>query len=480
MVNQGQARNRAEPRLSRRGLLAMGLAGLAAPALHRPGVAAEVAKASHPEAWRTWLLTSGDELRPPSPSPPTAAEIEELVELQASRTVETGAKVTQWGSGPAVLPWTAILLDLIRRHQPSPVRAGQALALLHVALLDTVVAIWDARAAHPRPAPPVADRTIVPLGDVDPAGSFPSEHAAIAAAAEAVIVHLFPKESADGLARLAEEAAESRLWGGLSYRSDVETGLAIGRAVGARAVARAGTDGSTASHGTIDRPDGAGSWQPTPPGFLQQPLDPQAGGWLTWVLGDVAQYRPAPPPAYRSPGWVAELAAVQEAVARRTPEQEGAVRFWAGGPGTVTPGGLWVEIARDLALRHALDLPHTARILALTSVAVADAFICCWDAKYTYWTARPITADPSLDVLIPTPPFPSYTSGHATISAAASTVLAHLFPEDEVALAARAEEARNSRLWAGIHFPIDNDMGAVAGRMVGRLVAERARTDGAG
>ena len=81
---------------------------------------------------------------------------------------------------------------------------------------------------------------------------------------------------------------------------------------------------------------------------------------------------------------------------------------------------------------------------------------------------------------MPTPPFPSYTSGHATISAAASTVLAHLFPEDEVALAARAEEARNSRLWAGIHFPIDNDMGAVAGRMVGRLVAERARTDGAG
>ena len=50
-------------------------------------------------------------------------------------------------------------------------------------------------------------------------------------------------------------------------------------------------------------------------------------------------------------------------------------------------------------------------MLALTSVAMADAFICCWDAKYAYWTARPITADPTLDVLIPTPPFPSYTSG---------------------------------------------------------------------
>jgi membrane-associated phospholipid phosphatase len=111
-----------------------------------------------------------------------------------------------------------------------------------------------------------------------------------------------------------------------------------------------------------------------------------------------------------------------------------------------------------------------ARVLALTSVAMADGFICCWDAKYTYWTERPITADPSLDVLIPTPPFPSYTSGHSTISTAAATVLGYLFPADEADLTARAHEARSSRLWAGIHFPIDNEMGALGGGMIGRLV----------
>ena len=83
--------------------------------------------------------------------------------------------------------------------------------------------------------------------------------------------------------------------------------------------------------------------------------------------------------------------------------------------------------------------------------------------KYTYWTARPITADPTLDCLIPTPPFPSYTSGHSTISAAAATVLGHLFPDDAAALATRAEEAKDSRLWAGIHFPLDNEMGALGG-----------------
>ena len=109
---------------------------------------------------------------------------------------------------------------------------------------------------------------------------------------------------------------------------------------------------------------------------------------------------------------------------------------------------------------------------------MADGFICCWDAKYTYWTERPITADPTLDVLIPTPPFPSYTSGHSTISTAAATVLGHLFPADQDALLARADEAIRSRLWAGIHFPIDVEMGALGGAMIGRLVVARARDDG--
>ena len=166
-------------------------------------------------------------------------------------------------------------------------------------------------------------------------------------------------------------------------------------------------------------------------------------------------------------------------MARRTPEQEAAVQFWAGTPGTVTPAGLWIEIARDLIVRDGLDAAHAARVLALVSVAMADSFICCWDAKYTYWTERPITADPSLDVLIPTPPFPSYTSGHATASTAAATVLGYLFPDDASILLERAEEAKQSRLWAGIHFPIDTDMGALGGGMIGRLVVARAREDGA-
>jgi membrane-associated phospholipid phosphatase len=395
--------------------------------------------------WRTWLLTTGDELRPPPPAPPTAAERAELVEFQRQRTAATLATTALWDDPTIVLPWTNLTLDLIRVHAPSPVRAARALALLHVALFDTLVATDDARRAFPRPGP-AGDGAIVSLGRTpESSSSFPSEHAAVAAAAAEVLAYLFPDEPADALQSLADDAALSRLTAGRAFRSDVDAGQAIGRAVGERAVARGKADGSEASWDGSGRLTGEGFWQPTPPGFVQQPIEPLAGTWRPWILASGDHYRPPAPPAYRSPAWEAELAGVQQAVARRTPEQEAAVQFWAGGPGTVTPAGLWIEIARELIVRDGLDAPHAARVLALVSVAMADGFICCWDAKYTYWSARPITADPSLDVLIPTPPFPSYTSGHATISTAAATVLGHLFPADEDALLARAGEANRSR-----------------------------------
>lgn len=472
----------ASPRqYTRRALLGSALA--ASTALAFPPVATHVAADESdvtPGLWRTWLLATSDELRPAKPAPPTPDELSELVDLQTQRTASTLATSAHWDDRTIVLPWTNLTLDLIRVHTPNPVRAARALALLHVALSDTLVATGDARAAHPRPGP-ATDRAIVPLGDPVPGvSSFPSDQAAVAAAASTVLAYLFPKESAGTFAALADEAATSQLLAARAFRSDVEVGKAIGSAVGQRAVARGKADGSDTSWDGTGRLTGEGFWQPTPPGYFQQPAEPLAGTWRTWLLASGDQYRPAPPPPFRSPAWQAELVAVQEAVARRTPEQEAAVRFWAGGPGTVTPAGLWIEIARDLIVRDNLDAPHAARVLALTSAAMADGFICCWDAKYTYWTERPITADPGLDVLIPTPPFPSYTSGHSTISTAAATVLGYLFPPDEADLAERADEAKNSRLWAGIHFPLDNEMGALGGGMIGRLVVVRAREDGAG
>ncbi|HEX3303681.1 MAG TPA: phosphatase PAP2 family protein [Thermomicrobiales bacterium] len=463
--------------LSRRAVLG-GAVALGALGIGRSN--ARAATSSAPETWRTWLLISPDELRPSAPGNPPQSELDEVIALQSQRSVDSGIKISTWGDGPAVLPWTGIALDLIQVHRPGPVRAARALALLHAALADTVIAVRDAAAAYPRPAPSQADAQIVPLGSGNAAGSsFPSEHAAVASCAAAVLAYLFPKEPTDHLTTLATEAAESRLWAGAAYRSDIVAGQAIGQAVGTRAVDRGMADGSDHAWDGSGRPTADGVWQPTPPEYVQTPLDPLAGTWTPWLLPSGDAYRPAAPPAYGSAAWQAELAGVQEAVARRTSDQETLVKQWAGGGGTVTPAGLWIQIARDLIVRDDLDSPLAARALALTSVAMADGFICCWDAKYAYWTERPITADPTLDVLIPTPPFPSFTSGHATASTSAATILGHLFPADAADLLGKAAEASQTRLWAGIHFPIDCDVGTVGGGMVGRLSILRAQSDGA-
>lgn len=458
--------------LSRRAVLQ---ASLAAPSLWatRPRLArAEPAPAGPATVGLgPWLLSSPRQLRPRSVPRLEEAELAELRELQARRTVETSATIDYWDDPTVILPWTNLGLDLIKAHRLNPVRAGRALALLHVAMFDTLLATADARRHADRPHPAVADPAITVLGQTAPAASsFPSDQAAVAAAAATVLTYLFPQTPEGELATLADEAAMSRLWAGQAVRSDVEAGHAIGYAVGQRAVARGIGDSANVTWDGSRPAIQPGAWAPTPPDYLATPVEPLAGTWRPWVLPSGDAIRPGPPPAYRSAAWRAELAAVQRAVARRTPEQEAAVRFWAGGPGTVTPSGLWIEIARDLIVRNALAPLAAAHVLAMTSVAVADGFICCWDAKYAYWMARPVSADPTLKVLIPTPPFPSYTSGHATISAAAATVLGDHFPADEIQLAAMADTARMSRLWAGIHFPIDNEMGALGGGMIGRLV----------
>ncbi|HEX2303858.1 MAG TPA: vanadium-dependent haloperoxidase [Gaiella sp.] len=105
------------------------------------------------------------------------------------------------------------------------------------------------------------------------------------------------------------------------------------------------------------------------------------------------------------------------------------------------------------------------------NTAQADAFIACWDTKFTYWSERPVTAirgelDPSWNPYIVTPPFTSYPSGHSTTSGAASEVLARYFPLATGQLRAWAEEAALSRLYGGIHFSSDNGAGLALGKKV--------------
>jgi len=336
------------------------------------------------------------------------------------------------------------------RAAPSPARTGEVERWVEVGLAEI--------AAH-RTSPPRASRLLAHLSVALYAattGGGDDRATAIAAAAAEVLSYFYPDRAA---------YFDSRATGGGA------AGFARGRAIGALLVERARRDGSDAVwDGTL--PAGPGLWVPTPPAFVYPPLEPLAGTWRTWNLDSGWHFRPGPPPDFGGPQWRAELNEVHAVSLSLTAEQKAIALYWADGAGTVTPPGHWNKIALDLIEAADLSDHRAAKVLATLNTAQADAFIACWDAKFTYWTERPVTAirrerDAAWTSYVATPPFPGYVSGHSTTSAAASTVLAHFFPDDGVELVAMAAEAAVSRLYGGIHVRSDNDVGLVLGRNVG-------------
>jgi membrane-associated phospholipid phosphatase len=435
-------------------------------------------------AWRTWLLADGAELRPVAPpaigSSAAAADLDAVLRAQAMRTAAVDADIAHWSGSPTAV-WDSTALHLLDFYFPllpdvrlaTPVRAARTMALLHVATYDALVATWEAKYAYRRTAPSRTDARVTPLVDAGDLPSYPSEHAAVAEAAAAVLSALFPAEDTLVLHDMARRIGEARIAAGAAYPSDVSAGAAIGRAVAARAIARARDDGASELW-TGSAPIGESSWRPTPNKFVSTPFDARAGQWRTWVLLTGALYRPAPPPAAGSAAFQADLAELRAIAASRTLEQTESARYWA----TDAPSVIWEKyMMQELAARH-LPPVSAARAQALNSIAMYDAFVACWDAKFTYWLARPITMDATLRTVFPTPPFPSYPSGHSTISSAAAEVFAELFPDSAQTYRNRATDASLSRVYAGVHYRFDVEAGDTLGVRVGRAVVLRARDDG--
>jgi membrane-associated phospholipid phosphatase len=182
------------------------------------------------------------------------------------------------------------------------------------------------------------------------------------------------------------------------------------------------------------------------------------------------QFRPPPPPAFGSPGYLADLAEVRRLSDTRTPEQLQIAQFWASGYGAGGPAGYFGAAAVELITRQHLDERRAARVLATLHMAIMDASIGCYEAKYRYWYLRPYQADPAITTPVGKPNFPSYPSAHSCLSAAAGGVLGALFPTAADDLRAKVEEAGVSRLYAGLHFRFD----VTAGQALGVGVADLA------
>lgn len=259
--------------------------------------------------------------------------------------------------------------------------------------------------------------------------------------------------------------------------------------------------GNTSDRGLIlSRPKRAGL-KTLPPVNITGTSEPYWGQVRPFVLSRWNECVVPLPPAYStdpSSTLYKEAAVVHEARRSLTPEQRTIALYWADNAGeSGTPVGHWISIASQIVSERRLSAEDAARLMVLTAVAQADAFIASWGYKYQYSVIRPRTyirrlIDSTWEPLIPTPPFPEYPSGHSTQSAAAASVLTALIGSvafhDSTSLSighavrrfesftAASDEAGMSRIYGGIHFPFGNIGGRILGQCVGDKVVERFRS----
>ena len=382
-----------------------------------------------------------------------------------------------------VVDWNNAALKCIRTDRTNPPRASRALAIAHLSIFDTVNGVD--REFHPYYV-----QTLAPTGV--------NVEAAVASAAQTALLALFPAQATN-----INPVAERQL-AAIPASAAKDAGMAWGTAVAQAILALRAQDGST---NVVPFTPGTqpGDWRPTPPANAPALL-PGWGQLTPFTLASGNQFRPQPPPPITNSAYSFELNVVKmyggTTSTLRTEDQAQVARFWADGPGTVTPPGHWNVIAQQIAANRNNTLQQNARLFALLNLGLADAAITCWDTKYAYPYWRPVTAireadtdgnpetagDPTWTPLIVTPPFPEYTSGHSTFSRTGATILALFYGTDHLPFStssdhlpgvtrsfsspsAAANESGISRIYGGIHFPSGNVQGQAVGYRLGQHVA---------
>jgi PAP2 superfamily len=382
-----------------------------------------------------------------------------------------------------VLLWNETTLRAIRTAKTPPPAAARHLAMVHAAIYDSVNSVTRTHMAY-RAQPAAAAGT--------------SPEAAAAVAAHCVLATLYPKQMKQfdrvldaSLAPITEGAGK-------------EAGITLGRTVAEGMLAWRRQDGSTRKE-TYTLAHVPSLWQPTPPRY-QAALLPRWRSVMPFAIQGTRQFNPRPTPPLKSREYTAsflEVKAVGRVDSRtRTREQTEIAYFWEDGVGTVTPPGHWNRIAQGVSRSYRLNLAENARLFALLNLSLADAAILCWECKYRFGFWRPVQAIPEADQdgnpdttpdrdwmpLLPTPPFPTYSSGHSTFSGTGAAVLASFFGTDRVSFSSTseglpgvarsfngfwtaAEEAGMSRIYGGIHWQFDNQEGLQAGKALGNYVS---------
>jgi hypothetical protein len=401
-----------------------------------------------------------------------------LAATAAAATTQATSGTAAAAQGNPVTDWNEIAQNAIVVGRP-PGSSAVLEGILQAAIYDATVAIeggYDQFVASPtvhRPA---------------------STAAAVAEAAHDVLVARVP-----GQATNVENQYDAYL-ATIPDGPAKENGRDVGDQVAEDILAWRAGDGFDNVIAYEQQSPGPGVFEPVPPEVMPPPtpLDVKLRQVRPLTLTSNSQFRPDGPSSLTSVEYAEDLNEVKAYgrvdSAVRTPAQTEVARFWS-----ENSANQWPRTLRALAIEHGLGLAETARMLAMTQVAAADAILGCFDAKYHYLFWRPVhairradsdgnpatQADPTWTPLLVVN-HPEYPSAHACWSKAVTKALAAFFGHDKVAFSmdslasgttrsyprfsAAVREVYDARVWAGLHFRGSMRDGAWIGRKVARYV----------
>ena len=406
-----------------------------------------------------------------------------------------------------VLDWNSVFLNAVQEE-------GQTDSELGIGLEQDSTSLDDITGV----APPVEayNGAILHLAIHDAISDVPegaSQEAAAVGAAFEVLSTLFPEQQATFDAQRDRSLEEIQ-----DDPAAEDAGFDFGTEVAQNIIAERSNDGAAQAQVPYEPGTAPGDYQETREDGPVVALLPNWGFVTPFAIDSPVSFRPEGPPAFSSPSYANDIEEVRRLGAivdtditdvERTEEQTEIAQFWAyDRVDTFRPPGQWNQIAQEIALDEGNSLEENAQLFAELNVALADAGIVAWDAKYAFEQIRPINAignadsdnnpntvgDPEWEPLLTTPNFPDYISGHSAFGGAAAGVLQDFFGEDvsfEIAtqelpgvsrefnsmgsmssFEVAARENADSRLFGGVHVDISNVDGVDVGLDVANSVLE--------
>ena len=472
---------------------------------------------------------ASDDFRTASVVSPGAYNLIAEVDADNDSNQENNQAVEPIASDDVVLVWNSVFLNAVQAEGKADLAAGVDLeenqdsiegitgvappieardgAILHLAIYDAVFALSD----DPRSS------GIVELPDT-PEGA--SQQAAAVGAAYTVLSGLFPEQEDV----FAEQRDRS-----LTEISDdpaaEEAGFNFGVGVAKAIVVERSDDRVTEAQVSYEPDAEPGNYREyvesrQSPDNQVAALLPEWDRVTPFAIDSPVNFIPEGQPDINSPNYVRDIEDVREqggltntevTTIERTPEETEIAQFWSyDRADTFRPPGQWNQIAQEVAIDEGNSLEDNALLFAQLNVAMADAGIVTWDAKYDFGQLRPVTIingefddnnsntieDPNWEPLLPTPNFPDYISGHSAFGGAAAGVLEDFFGEDvsfEIptqelpgvtreytsvdglsSFGVAAEENADSRLFGGVHVEISNADGVDVGQNVANFVVNES------